>query len=218
MVITGGGNVGIGTTSPTGSPGNLGSLSADKLLDVHKDGWVAGEDVQLRVGDVVVNSRNEGSSEISTLTARGGTGNLNIGASGLIWFSTGGNNERMRIDALGNVTGTYGNYHVSSDIRRKKDIVTIPNALDKVLALRGVNFRWKDSEPDDNLHMGMIAQEVEKVVPEIVHTANDKMRTKAVEYQYMVGLLVEAIKEQQKGIDELKEKVKLLEAKLNAGQ
>jgi len=122
--------------------------------------------------------------------------------------------EFMRITNGGNVTGTYGDYHVSSDIRRKKDIVTIPNALDKVLALRGVNFKWKDSSQDDNLHMGMIAQEVEKVVPEVVHIADDEMRIKAVEYQYMVGLLVEAIKEQQRQIQALRQDIEQLERNL----
>ena len=126
----------------------------------------------------------------------GGSPNLSFGVS-TASDGTGTYTEKMRLDGSGNVTGVYGNYHVSSDIRRKKDIVTIPNALEKVLSLRGVNFRWKDSKPDDNLHMGMIAQEVEKVVPEVVHTADDEMKTKAVEYQYVVGLLVEAIKAQQ---------------------
>jgi len=58
--------------------------------------------------------------------------------------------------------------------------------------------------------MGMIAQEVEKVVPEVVHTAEDEMRIKAIEYQYMVGLLVEAIKVQQKQIEELKGEIREL--------
>jgi len=125
-----------------------------------------------------------------------------------------GTDEKLRIRYNGDVTGTYGDYHVSSDIRRKKDIVTIPNALDKVLALRGVNFKWKDPSQDDNLHMGMIAQEVEKVVPEVVHTADDEMRIKAVEYQYMVGLLVEAIKEQQRQIQALRQDIEQLERNL----
>lgn len=112
----------------------------------------------------------------------------------------------------GNIRGDYGNYHVASDERLKKDIVTIPNALEKVLALRGVNFKWKDDGIDNGtFQMGMIAQEVEKVVPEVVHTTDDEIETKAIEYQYMIGLLVEAIKEQQKEIDDLK-------TKLNIGQ
>jgi len=104
--------------------------------------------------------------------------------------------ERMRISIGGVVTGTFGLYHGPSDVRLKQNIVTIPDALERVLALRGVNFKWKDSHLDgDNLQMGLIAQEVEKVFPEVVHTANDKMGTKAVEYEHLVGALVEAMKE-----------------------
>ena len=94
----------------------------------------------------------------------------------------------------GDVTGTHGDYHVSSDERLKKDIITIPNALDKVLALRGVNYRWKEKE-DQSLKMGMIAQETELVIPEVVNTQDDEMGTKAVEYQFVVGVLIEAVKE-----------------------
>ena len=107
----------------------------------------------------------------------------------LIYWTT-----AMTIANDGDITGTHGDYHVSSDERLKKDIVTIPDALDKVLALRGVNFKWKNKE-DTNLMMGMIAQEVESVIPEVVHAQDDEMETKAVEYQFIVGVLIEAVKE-----------------------
>jgi|TARA_R100001530_G_C4258295_1_gene139773 hypothetical protein len=83
----------------------------------------------------------------------------------------------------------------SSDERLKKDVVTIPDALDKVLALRGVNFKWKDEAKGTHLRMGMIAQEIELVIPEVVNTQDDEMGTKAVEYQLVVGVLIEAVKE-----------------------
>ncbi len=88
----------------------------------------------------------------------------------------------------------------------KRDVETIPNALEKVLALRGVNFRWKDEKNDQEqgLRMGLIAQEVEPIVPEVVHESDSPEKLKAVEYQYLTGLLVEAIKVQQKEIDELR--------------
>ncbi len=105
----------------------------------------------------------------------------------------------------GNITGTHGDYHVSSDERLKKDIVTIPNALDKVLALRGVNFKWKAGD-DESLMMGMIAQEVEAIIPEVVHTQDTEEAIKSVEYPFLVGVLVEAVKE-------LSAKVEALEAK-----
>ncbi len=62
--------------------------------------------------------------------------------------------------------------------------------------------------------MGMIAQEVETVVPEVVHTANDEMKTKAIEYKYMVGLLVEAIKELKAENEVLKQRISALEQTL----
>ncbi len=121
----------------------------------------------------------------------------------------------FKIESGGVVTGNYGTYHAPSDRRLKKEIITIPDALDKVMKLRGVNYKWKDSKKDQSLQMGFVAQEVEKVVPEVIHTSNDSMQTKAVEYQYLVGLLVEAVKEQQKQIESLEKKVNSIALKEN---
>lgn len=97
----------------------------------------------------------------------------------------------------------------SSDIRFKKNIKTVQNALDKVKALRGVYFNWnQEAFPDKNFgdqdELGFIAQEVEKVVPEIVTKENTRDEYRSVKYDKLVALLVEAIKEQQKQIDLLK--------------
>lgn len=97
----------------------------------------------------------------------------------------------------------------SSDIRFKKNIKTVENALDKVKALRGVYFNWnQEAFPDKNFgtqdELGFIAQEVEKVVPEIVTKENTKDEYRSVKYDKLVALLVEAIKDQQKQIDSLK--------------
>jgi hypothetical protein len=130
-------------------------------------------------------------------------------------FDTGGDtfpNPELEITSAGDISGTHGSYHTSSDERLKKDIVTIPNALDKVLALRGVNFKWKNESKGTNLRMGLISQEVESVIPEVVHTQTDEMETKAVEYQYLAGLFVEAIKEQQEQIEELSTRIEELES------
>jgi hypothetical protein len=82
-------------------------------------------------------------------------------------------------------------------------VTTIPNALERVLGLRGINFRWNDSHIDgDSLQIGMIAQEVEALFPEAVHTAKDKMRTKSVDYEHLSGALVEAVKEMHGLIEE----------------
>ncbi len=112
--------------------------------------------------------------------------------------------ERMKISANGNVYVGGGLVH-SSDIRLKTNITTIPNALEKTLSLRGVNFMWKNKTiMDDSLQMGLIAQEAELVVPEIVET-NDATGMKYIEYDKTVALLVESIKEQQQQINTLKQ-------------
>lgn len=106
----------------------------------------------------------------------------------------------------------------SSDARFKTNIAAITNPLQKVLALRGVHFNWNTSAfPQkmfsDKRTLGFIAQEVEKVLPEIVQTENTAEGYKSVQYDKVVALLVEAMKEQQKQIDSLKSQVKKLKRK-----
>lgn len=90
----------------------------------------------------------------------------------------------------------------SSDEQLKENISTIQNPIDKVNALRGVDFNWKEN---GKKQIGVIAQEVEKILPELVEMRPDGY--KGVHYDNVVGLLIEAIKEQQKEINELKEKI-----------
>ncbi len=94
----------------------------------------------------------------------------------------------------------------TSDERLKKDIHTLPDALGLVEKLRGVSFRWrKDEFPSRNLpdgqQVGLVAQEVEKALPEAVDS--DGAGYKAVSYQSVIPVLVEAIKEQEKTIESL---------------
>lgn len=89
-----------------------------------------------------------------------------------------------------------------SDERSKKNIETIDSALDKTMLLRGVSYTFKDTEVNS---IGLVAQELEQVIPEVVSTGEDGF--KSVSYGNLVGLLVEAIKDQQNQIDELKTKV-----------
>ena len=89
----------------------------------------------------------------------------------------------------------------TSDIRLKKNIETIPEALEKVMSLRGVTYNWKDSTMPKRM-MGMIAQEVLRVAPELVFQ-NERNGYYGINYGETSGLLIEAIKEQQKTIQEL---------------
>ena len=85
----------------------------------------------------------------------------------------------------------YG-YAFASDERIKTNIKTIENALDKTLLLRGVEYNDFRIEPERK-RIGLIAQEVELIVPEVVRTDDDGM--KSIEYQNLIGLLVEAVKQ-----------------------
>ena len=114
----------------------------------------------------------------------------------------------MNGDAGG--TGAWNNDY---DERLKKDIVTISNALTKVQALRGVNYQWKDTTTHDTgLQMGFIAQETEKVIPEVVDAPKNDSSYYSMQYAPITALLVEAIKEQQKIIEQQKAKINSLEA------
>jgi hypothetical protein len=113
------------------------------------------------------------------------------------------------IRAVEDITAFY-----SSDISYKENIKEIQDALLKVKNIRGVNFDWTDEwiEKQGGLDpyfirkqdVGVIAQEIEQVLPEVVATRDNG--TKAVKYDRIVALLIEAIKELHKEIEELKKK------------
>ena len=92
-----------------------------------------------------------------------------------------------------------GDVNSISDIRTKENIVTVEGGLDLVSQLRGV---WYNKIDHDDRKVGVIAQEVEEVLPEVVNTDGDGM--KSVDYGKMVGVLIEAIKELKQEIEELK--------------
>ncbi|MBN1213746.1 MAG: tail fiber domain-containing protein [candidate division Zixibacteria bacterium] len=114
------------------------------------------------------------------------------------------------------VRGTIGNnttlYH--SDQRWKKNIAPLDNALGSVRQLRGVSYEWRQDEFSDmnfpgGRQLGFIAQEVEAVVPEVVHTAEDGY--KSIDYAKLIALLTEAVKTQQAQIDNLNARIAELE-------
>ena len=139
-----------------------------------------------------------------TLT-NSGTGNIILDSSGSntdIIFKGKDQNQvitMLTLDAseAGNATFS-GNVTAYSDERLKSNIKTIDNALDKVTKLRGVSYTKKDTQG-----IGVIAQEVEKVIPEVVHDG----KYKSVAYGNMVGVLIEAMKEQQKQIDKQQKQI-----------
>ncbi len=111
------------------------------------------------------------------------------------------------------VNGTAGGANAwsnDSDRRLKHDIETIPNALQKVLKLRGVNFLW--NEPKDGmegLQMGFIGQEAAEVIPEVVSVNNNHY---TMQYAPITALLVEAVKEQQNIVESQQQQIDELKA------
>jgi hypothetical protein len=99
--------------------------------------------------------------------------------------------------------------YASSDERLKKNIEIISNPIQKVQQLKGVTWNWKNEASEAQKAtpaIGVIAQDVEKVLPQLVDTRENGY--KAVDYGKLTGLLIEAIKEQQKQIDELKSRLR----------
>ena len=93
------------------------------------------------------------------------------------------------------------NFNTTSDATLKTNVETLTGSLDAVKAMRGVSYDWIEN---GNSEVGVIAQEVEAIVPDVVSTNDEGI--KSVKYGNMVAVLIEAIKEQQAQIDELKAK------------
>jgi len=103
------------------------------------------------------------------------------------------------INVVGVITAT--DFNSASDLTLKTNIQSISNPIDKILQINGVTFNWRESNKPS---VGIIAQEIEKIFPELVNGENPK----TVNYNGLIGLLIEAIKEQQIEINNLKDKLK----------
>jgi len=96
--------------------------------------------------------------------------------------------------SVGVVTAT--DFNSASDIRLKENIQKIDNPIDKIVKIDGVRFDWKS---DNKPSMGVIAQNIEEVLPELVNGEDSK----SVNYNGIIGLLIECVKTQQEQINEL---------------
>jgi hypothetical protein len=214
------GNVGIGTNStsstltvgnsagtipgeitlnPTGTSNEGGQIIFKKSLTGSVNDWTVDQ-----FGTSAANARFRifNTTELNGLLILE-NGNVGIGT----------NAPTTRLYVNGDITAN--SIAGTSDIRFKTNIRPVENALDKVKGLRGVYYNWNqqafpEKEFGTQSELGFIAQEVEKVVPEIVTKDKTKDEYRSVKYDKLVALLVEAIKEQQKQIDSLKIKVNKL--------
>jgi hypothetical protein len=130
-------------------------------------------------------------------------------SGGNYYFNT-NNIIRLTIDYTGNVVAN-GDVTAFSDVRVKKNIVTIDSPLEKINAMRGVYYTRIDT-PGPR-HIGVIAQEIETVLPEVVLTSGPN-GNKSVAYANIVALLIEGIKEQGKQISTLQANIQDLQSKV----
>lgn len=131
-----------------------------------------------------------------------------------------GANQRMSIEPNGDVYITGRLYPAGgvngliSDLAVKTDITALPSALDRLLQIRGVRFNWSDPARGREAQVGVIAQEVEAVYPELVEVDRDGYRR--VQYANLVAPLIEAVREQQQQISGLRAELQALRARNQA--
>ncbi len=206
---------------------NTNTLTADatpKVLSVNAQGDVILVDDKMSVGNVALPAScatvnfvpkatgangNLGCSQIFDNGTSVGIG-TSIGVDQTIGFgySSGGATGIVKLDVQG-VTRTAG-FFITSDRKFKKDIKPIESSLEKVLALDGRTYNWRNEEFKDKnfgneLQYGFLAQEVQKVIPSLViQSENGDL---AMNYIGLIPVLIEAMKEQQTQINELKSQI-----------
>ena len=135
--------------------------------------------------------------------------NFDVGSANQIIYKnssnlvTGSNNllfDGTNLYVYGDISAFY-----SSDKRLKNNITPIPNALNKVLSISGNTFDWNKKSGKNGTEAGVIAQEIQSVLPEAVTTRDDGYL--AVRYEQLVPLLIEAIKDLKVEIGDLKEEI-----------
>jgi len=199
-IATSGGSLGIGNTAPSGS----GNILATGNISIG--------------GTASAPATSYGTSNLSAFysaqTLYGGTS---------LWYDAANGAVPNTGDFIGN--GFYGNqmaakamyasaFFYYSDQRLKQDIVPLQNALDNLLRLHGVAFKWKgDGKPD----IGLIAQDVEKIFPELV--ADSPGGFKAVEYSHLIAPTIEAIRQLHDELAEIRAELSALQtARVAANQ
>jgi hypothetical protein len=188
-----GGNVGIGTTSPAAALEIATSAGSGLFLNGpnNDSANVRFRDAAQTPSDFNIDY-NSGRLRFFTETGLGTGGVVHMAVTNAGNVGIGTTSPGYLLHVNGSVAGV-GAYNQLSDERYKKDIADIPDSLEKVLAIHGVTYKWIDEERyGSETQIGVIAQEIEKVVPEVVTTGSDGV--KRVRYSDLVPLLIEAFK------------------------
>ncbi|HDH05353.1 MAG TPA: tail fiber domain-containing protein [Nitrospirae bacterium] len=217
------------------TPAGLGTYNVTNMFHFIANDWNSWGDgaingTQINVGGMKIEKQTAGNNPMGIWLAGDGTGADLVlgsfqetkiyGASGDVIIDTAGNvgigttspNYKLQVGELYDETEARANAWLTlSDGSLKTNLVKINNAVDKISRINGYYFNWKNGS-DTRRHVGVIAQEVQKVLPEIV--SEDSKGIKSLDYSKMTSLLIEAVKEQQKTIIELTGKVNKLEQEM----
>ena len=193
-------------------------ISANRYINTYIKGFVdiSGGPLYVRNGNVIdidsVEIASNGSNTInfSNLDVSGivaGSSNFQVASGGATTIGallTVNDN----ITCTGNISAS-GTVTSSSDATLKDNVVVIPDALEKIAGLRGVSFTRNDLDDDGKIHIGVIAQEVEAVFPEVISGEE----IKSVAYGNIVAPLIEAVKTLKSQNDELFARIEALETR-----
>jgi hypothetical protein len=202
FVITGIGSVGIQTTAPTANLDVFGGMKISRQDSAFDGGEIifarASDNVNAWAVDVYGSNANTSFRITDVVNAQT---RLHIGSGGNVGL---GSTATSRLHVFGDaiVTGvvTCTDINSTSDLNLKENITTVDNALGLVNDLRGVRFEWKkDHKPS----YGVIAQELEQILPELVTDTDPK----TVNYNGIIGVLIEAVKELSAEVEDLKNKL-----------
>jgi hypothetical protein len=206
LVAATNGNIGIGTENP----GSILTINSENPLLQLQNNSVDKGFIQIVSDDIKVGT-NLSNASGSFYVRTNGADRVKIDHNGNMGVGTANPAYRLQVGTAGDGSQARANaWNVFSDERYKTNVEEIPNALDKIQGLHGYYYNWKTGD-DTTRQAGLLAQEVEKVLPEIVSTDADGY--KSVEYGKMNALLLQALKEQQQQIVELCKKVEQLSEK-----
>lgn len=209
VVLKATGRIGVGTTNPSGklhintttndfivaNDGKVGvaTTSPQALLHVYTGNTdlvnVSSKNAAFMVGDADAQNLSMDNNEIMSKSGLTGT---------TLYLNRQGGNVQVGASVIG-----------SSDKTLKKEIKPLKAGLSEVLKLKPVSFIWKN-DPENDLKFGFIAQDVEKVLNDVVYR-NEKTATKGIAYTEIIPVLTGAIQEQQKQIESLEARLAKLE-------
>lgn len=203
------GSIGVGTILPKSKLTVFGDSLITGIVTA-TEFYGSGSNLTGVLSNIVSTSSASSVQYVGFLTTNSGISTSILASSGLTYIPSSGNlgigttNPTSKIHVVGNtyISGilTATDINSASDIRLKTNIKPFENALDKVIHVNGVTFNWIENNSNS---AGIIAQDLEKVFPELVNQGD----IKTVNYNGLVGVLVECIKDLKKEVEELKYKI-----------